>query len=62
MKIGYGRVSIRDQNPGAQRDTLAAAGCAQVFIDKASGKAGSAPRGGPGAAGHPGRVTSWWWR
>jgi hypothetical protein len=27
MKIGYGRVSTRDQNPDAQRDALAAAGC-----------------------------------
>ena len=34
MKIGYGRVSTRDQNPSAQRDGLAAAGCGQVFIDK----------------------------
>jgi DNA invertase Pin-like site-specific DNA recombinase len=34
MKIGYGRVSTRDQNPSAHRDALAAAGCDQVFIDK----------------------------
>jgi DNA invertase Pin-like site-specific DNA recombinase len=43
MKIGYGRLSTRDQNPDAQRDALAVAGCDQVFIDKASGKLARRP-------------------
>ncbi len=43
MKIGYGRVSTRDQNPDAQHDALAAAGCEEVFIDKVSGKLARRP-------------------
>jgi DNA invertase Pin-like site-specific DNA recombinase len=43
MRIGYGRVSTRDQNPDAQRDALAAARCEEVFIDKASGKLARRP-------------------
>jgi DNA invertase Pin-like site-specific DNA recombinase len=37
-RVGYGRVSTRDQNPDSQRDALAAAGCTKVFVDRASGK------------------------
>jgi Resolvase, N terminal domain len=59
MKIGYGRVSTRDQNPSAQRDALAAAGCDQVFTDKASGKLARRPELDR-ALWSPGPGTSWW--
>ena len=43
MRIGYGRVSTRDQNPDSQHDALAAANCDEIFIDNASGKLASRP-------------------
>ncbi len=43
MKIGYGRVSSRDQNPDSQHDALTAAGCNQIFTDRVSGKLANRP-------------------
>jgi DNA invertase Pin-like site-specific DNA recombinase len=44
MRIGYGRVSTRDQNPDGQHDALDAAGCDEVLVDEASGKLASRPK------------------
>jgi Resolvase, N terminal domain len=38
-RIGY----ARDQNPGSQRGAIEAAGCDEIYIDKASGKLASRP-------------------
>jgi DNA invertase Pin-like site-specific DNA recombinase len=41
LKIGYARVSARDQNPNGRGDQLDVAGCEWVFIGHASGKLAS---------------------
>ncbi|HEY9366997.1 recombinase family protein [Streptomyces sp.] len=43
MKLGYGRVSTRDQHPEAQHDALTEAGCDRLFVEKRSGKLASRP-------------------
>jgi DNA invertase Pin-like site-specific DNA recombinase len=46
MRIGYGRVSKRDQHPEAQHDALIAAGCDpdHLFIEKISSRVDKRPQ------------------
>ena len=42
--IGYARVSTTDQDHALQTDALAAAGCARVFTENASGSLDTRPQ------------------
>ena len=42
--LGYARVSTAEQDPSLQRDALAAAGCARVWTDVASGSRDDRPQ------------------
>jgi DNA invertase Pin-like site-specific DNA recombinase len=43
-RIGYARVSTRDQKEDSQVDELTAAGCTKVYVDKCTGKHAKRPQ------------------
>ncbi|MDR1915516.1 MAG: recombinase family protein [Synergistaceae bacterium] len=43
MKIGYARISTKDQNADLQRDALTEAGCEKIYTDTASGAKAERP-------------------
>ncbi|MCH2074210.1 MAG: recombinase family protein, partial [Puniceicoccaceae bacterium] len=44
MKVGYTRVSTRDQNSALQTTTLTDAGCERIFEESASGALKNRPQ------------------
>ena len=44
MKIGYARISTRDQNPDLQIDALKNAGCEDIYTEVASGGKSERPK------------------
>ncbi|WP_019590522.1 recombinase family protein [Thioalkalivibrio sp. ALE20] len=44
MKIGYARVSTRDQDPSLQTDALRQAGCDRIYEERASGAQRDRPK------------------
>ncbi len=44
MRVGYIRVSKKDQNPEVQRDVLEAAGCERIFAESISSRKEKRPQ------------------
>ncbi len=44
MRVGYVRVSKKDQNPELQREALAAAGCERIFEERISSRKETRPQ------------------